>query len=201
MSEEVAVAGVVLAAGASRRLGRPKQVALLDGEALVRRAVRTLARSRCTRVAVVVGAHADATTAALADLDVAALPNPQWQEGIAASIRTAARWAASHGSAGLLLAVCDQPLLTTEHVDALLTAFRAERRPVGSAYAGIVGVPAVFGRASFAELLRLRGDRGAGALLRDGAGAITWPAGAEDVDTEATLDRMRARHDRGRDAS
>jgi len=188
MKGHPAIGGVVLAAGASRRLGRPKQLAEFGGETLVRLSVRTVSRSQCIAVAVVVGAHAEATTAAVADLNPIVLSNQDWTEGIASSIRAATSWADCCGYAGLLVAVCDQPFLTTEHLDALLAAFRAEGRPVGSAYAGLIGVPAVFGRREFPELMQLRGDRGASALLRDGAGAIAWPAGAADIDTEEALE-------------
>jgi CTP:molybdopterin cytidylyltransferase MocA len=184
------IAGVVLAAGASRRLGRPKQIAVLGGETLLHRAVRTVAESECDAVAIVVGAHATETSAALADLEATVLSNERWTEGIASSIRTAVGWADANGLGGLLLAVCDQPLLTTLHLDALLTAFRTERRPIGSSYAGVVGVPAVFGRAQFSELMQLRGDCGASAVLRINAGFVAWPPGAIDVDTQETLDHL-----------
>jgi molybdenum cofactor cytidylyltransferase len=96
------------------------------------------------------------------------------------------------GFAGLLIATCDQPFLSSRYVDALLAAFRSQGRPVGSAYAGLIGVPAVFGPGEFPRLMQLRGDRGASALLRSGAGAIAWPAGLVDVDTEDALQFARA---------
>ena len=165
MSGAPPIAGVVLAAGASTRLGRPKQVVAFNGEALVRRAVHVVTRSGCAGTGVVVGAHAEATTAALAGLGACILVNADWSEGIASSIRTATVWAASMGFAGLLIATCDQPFLSSDRFDALLAAFRSKGRPVGSAYAGVVGVPAVFGSHEFPGLMQLRGDRGASALL------------------------------------
>ncbi|MBX3220637.1 MAG: nucleotidyltransferase family protein [Labilithrix sp.] len=185
------VAGVVLAAGESRRLGAPKQLAALDGESLVRRAVRALTESECAVVGIVVGAHASVTVEAVAGLGAHVLTNEGWREGMAASIRTATTWAEAQGVNGLLIAVCDQPWLASEHVNALLAAFRIGGRAVGSSYSGIVGVPAVFGRSEFPELLKLRGDRGASALLR-GAPAVAWSAGAIDVDTERDLETARA---------
>jgi CTP:molybdopterin cytidylyltransferase MocA len=182
---------VVLAAGASRRLGRPKQVLAFEGEPLVHRAVRALSGSRCAAVAVVTGAHADATKAALVDLGPAFLANEAWTEGIASSIRIATHWADAGGYDGLLVAVCDQPFLSAEHVDALLDAFRAGGPPVGSAYAGVIGVPAVFGRAAFPRLMLLQGDRGASPILRESAVSIAWSAGAADVDTEVALASAR----------
>jgi molybdenum cofactor cytidylyltransferase len=168
-------------------LGRPKQVLAFEGEPLVCRAVRALCRSRCAAVAVVTGAHREATNAALVDFRPTFLANEAWAEGIASSIRTATSWADAGGYDGLLIAVCDQPFLTAEHVDALLGAFRANGQPVGSAYVGVIGVPAVFGRAAFPKLMQLRGDRGASPILREGGSSVPWPAGAADVDTEDAL--------------
>jgi CTP:molybdopterin cytidylyltransferase MocA len=187
MSRSPTIGGVVLAAGASTRLGRPKQLAVWRGETLVHRAVSALSRSQCAAVAVVVGAHAPATTAAVADLKPVVLSNADWAEGIASSIREASRWADASGHAGLLVALCDQPLLTSEHLDALIGAFRGGARVVGSAYAGVIGPPAVFGRAAFSELMSLRGDRGASALLRGATASIAWSDGAMDIDTEEDL--------------
>jgi CTP:molybdopterin cytidylyltransferase MocA len=108
-------------------------------------------------------------------------------------VRSAARWAAEGDWDGLLLALCDQPYLSAQHVDALIEEFRAYGVPVGSAYGGIVGAPAVFGCAHLKGLLALRGDRGAGALLRTGARAVPWPDGAADIDTEDDLGHAKAR--------
>lgn len=177
------IASVVLAAGASRRLGAPKQLAELDGEPLVHRTVRRLAASQCSSVAVVVGARAENIAAAVSNLRPIVLVNEAWEEGIASSIRVGTTWASAAGYDAILIAVCDQPLLTTAHVDALIATFRAEGRPIGSAYEDVVGVPAVFDRRDFSRLMALRGDRGAGALLRSGAGSVSWPDGSVDVDT------------------
>ncbi len=181
----MSVAGVVLAAGGSTRLGRPKQLVDVGGEPLVRRSLRAVLAAGCQPVAVVLGANAERVAAATAGLGLVALKNDEWQEGIASSIRVAAAWAASIACDGLLVALCDQPHLTKEHVRGLLDAFAREGRRVGSAYNGMIGAPAVFARADLAALGELKGDRGAGRLL-NGAGApsVEWPAGAIDIDTD-----------------
>lgn len=181
------VAGVVLAAGGSRRLGRPKQLVEPAGETLVHAAAHAISVSRCVALSVVVGAEAAAVTAAVSDLHPVVLENDGWAEGIASSIRVGTAWASQAGYEGILITVCDQPLLTAAHLDRLLLAFLAEGRPIGSAYAGIIGVPAVFGRRDFARLLELRGDRGAAGLLRREAGSVPWPEGLTDIDTPEQL--------------
>ena len=122
-------AAVVLAAGGSTRLGRPKQLLTRDGETLVHRAARLALESGAARVLVVVGAHADEVRAAVAALPVECLANPAWSSGMASSLRLAAEALASHDGATLLL-VCDQPALEVAHLHALREA--AQRVPSGS---------------------------------------------------------------------
>ncbi|MBV8759929.1 MAG: NTP transferase domain-containing protein [Deltaproteobacteria bacterium] len=184
------VALAILAAGASTRMApRRKQLVEIDGEPLVRRAARIAIASRASHVAVVLGAFADEIAPALAGLRVTRLDNAAWTEGMASSVRTAATWAATTDATALLLCVCDQPAMTTAHLDALIAAHAADHayadsaspaRTIGSAYAGTVGVPALIPRARWPELLALRGDRGARALLGDDA--LPLAGGELDVD-------------------
>jgi CTP:molybdopterin cytidylyltransferase MocA len=178
------IAGVILAAGASTRMGAPKQLLALGGEPLVRAIAREALASRCTRVAVVLGAHADAIAPALDGLAVTIVRNEQWQEGMASSVRCAAAWAGEADA--LLLMVCDQPRLTAAHLDALIAAgpFAA------SAYAGTLGVPALLPRRMYGALLRSEGDRGARGLLA-GATPVPWPDGELDLDTPTDTRRLR----------
>jgi molybdenum cofactor cytidylyltransferase len=181
------IAAIVLAAGASRRLGSPKQLLSMRGRPLVRVIAEEALASSCAAVAVVTGAHADATRDALAGLQVACVHNPNWAEGIASSIRAGVTYAAPFDAA--LLMVCDQPRLDRTHLDRLAGAFVAGA--VASRYAGVLGVPAVFGRALFPLLFGLRGDKGAREVLRGARplAAIEWPDGAFDLDVPADLER------------
>jgi CTP:molybdopterin cytidylyltransferase MocA len=183
MSTRVACA--VLGAGASRRMGYPKQLALHCGVPLVGWAALCATRSTAAETALVVGAHAGAVSAAVAGLPVTVLDNPQWDEGLASSIRTAVTWAEQRDCAGLLLVLCDQPRLTTPHLSHLVRLFEQGGIAVASRYAGKNAVPAIFVRMDFKALGALRGDSGAGPLLNSGALVVdaAWPDGAFDVDT------------------
>jgi CTP:molybdopterin cytidylyltransferase MocA len=178
----MSVALAILAAGASTRMApRRKQLVELDGEPLVRRAARTALASRASHVAVVLGAFADEIALAVAGLAITRLDNPAWAEGMASSVRAAAAWAATIDASALLLCVCDQPAVTTAHLDALIAAHVADpARTIGSAYAGTVGVPAIIPCTRWPELLALHGDRGARALLGDDA--LPLANGELDVD-------------------
>jgi molybdenum cofactor cytidylyltransferase len=190
------IAAVVLAAGESSRLGRPKQLVEYRGRSLIRGAVEAALGGGCSPVVVVLGAHADRVRREIEPLDVRHVFNPAWREGMAASIRAGVAEVESVPAAieAVVLASCDQPHLSAEILSRLIAAFR--RREDASAsmaaceYAGILGVPALFARAEFGRLLALDGDRGARDLLRAGSGPvvrISWPEGARDVDAPADL--------------
>lgn len=173
-------AAVILAAGESRRLGRPKQLVEQRGEPLVHRIAR-IALTACDRVAVVSGAVP--LRNALVDLPVALVDNVFWAEGVASSIRAGVTWASQADS--VLLLTCDQVLLDGAHLRALIRASTGDR-PAASRYQDVLGVPAVFPRAYFPVLQALTGDRGAQPLL-EAAVPVDWPAGARDLDTLADL--------------
>jgi xanthine dehydrogenase accessory factor len=178
---------VVLGAGASTRLGRPKQLEPFAGKALVRHVVDVVAASSCDAVGVVLGAHAAHIGPVLAGSGATVVENATWDEGIASSIRASASWARSDGASALVMVLADQPLLDRVHVDRLVDAWRSGAPAAASVYGGALGVPALFDASLYDELLALDGDRGAARILRghDGVVSVEWPEGAVDVDTDA----------------
>jgi len=188
-----AVAAVILAAGASTRLGEPKQLIEHEGVTLVRRAVLAAARAGAAPVIVVLGANSQRVSDAVHDIDdVIVVDNPSWQSGIASSL--AAGLSAVADSDGALITLCDQPLVNEDSLTALIGAFARGSRIVASQYAGAIGVPVVIGREHFAELMRLEGDRGAAHWLRkaEGVTMIPLPAAILDIDTKEDAARLRA---------
>jgi molybdenum cofactor cytidylyltransferase len=163
----VPVTIIVLAAGASKRLGHPKQLVEIDGEPLIARAAR-IAGSVAKTIVV--------TRAEFAFGD--AIVNEHAEEGMASSIRLGV--AACDGD--VLLMTCDQPHVTAGHLRALIDA----GAPIAAtAYAGIAGVPAFFTKAFREELLALKGDVGARSVIerhRDVVVAIPLPEAELDVD-------------------
>ena len=187
------VVAVVLAAGASRRLGRAKQEVPFEGRALLTRAVDAALGSRCQEVIVVLGCEAD-RLARLVPAGADVLRNDGWKEGIASSIRLAVEHirGRSEPPAAIVLAVCDQPALDEDVLDRLIATWeRANCWAVAARYEGNPGVPALFDRRAFSELVELRGDRGARDLLRRDPArvvAVDWPEGARDLDRPKDLD-------------
>jgi molybdenum cofactor cytidylyltransferase len=160
------VAAIVLAAGASRRLGQPKQLLMLDGETLLARSVRLAGEAGVAPILVVVGARAELIGAAVPPGIATVVMNEDWEQGIASSIHAGVN-ALNAGARGALILACDQPRLSAEHLRGLIETFDAQgvASIVASAYAGVVGIPAVFPREAFPHLLALSGDKGARALL------------------------------------
>ena len=188
------IAAAILAAGASRRLGRPKQLVPARGTTLLRAIAEQACASSCDRIAVVVGAHAERIVPTLDGLPLAMQIYTFWPEGVASSIRSAAAWAWRMRADALVLLVGDQPRLATAHVDALCDVFRKTARSVGSRYAGIVGVPAVFTADQLPQLVALGGDTGARRVLLAAAPEIVdWPDGELDIDTPEQLALSRRR--------
>lgn len=181
---------IVLAAGASRRLGKSKQLLRLHGETLVRRAARLGLATTPLAAIIVLGADADAVYASVADLAARRVDCIDWQQGMGASLR-AGLTALPPECAGALIVLCDQPALTAEHLEQLVAAWRANPRgAAASSYAGRLGVPALLPRAWFAELMAESGDRGARELLASRRGdvvAIANEALTLDIDRGGDL--------------
>lgn len=182
---------IILAAGGSTRLGRPKQLEPLDGEPLLMRATHVAQEAGCKSI-VVLGCAADRIRAACKLDEAEIVLNPDWSSGMASSLRAGIN-ALPPDTPGVLVMTCDQPAVTSAHVRALLEAGTRQEIVVASSYAGKRGVPAYFPNTSFPALLRLEGDSGARGLLAS-AFALVLPGGELDVDTEATLEEARRSH-------
>ena len=181
---------ILLAAGASTRLGRAKQSIRIDGESLLRRAARALLATVPADGVVVLGHDAASLRTELAGLDLRCVVADDHAQGLSASLR-AGLLALDPRCEAALIALTDQPGLDATHLIVLRDAWRAQpTRAAASAYAGVLGVPAMLPRAWFGELVALCGDIGARALLRDRAQhvvAIEAPALERDIDTPDDL--------------
>ncbi len=184
------VAAILLAAGGSSRLGQPKQLVTLGGVPLARRAALAALDAGAFPLVVVLGASAERVAPCFNGLPVALCTHAGWQQGMGSSLAFALRClvAAHDGVTRLLLLVCDQYRVDAPLLRRLLAC--EVERVACCHYAGRLGVPAVFPRRYFPELLALNGDQGARRLLAaHGAEAevIDFPAGALDVDTPGDL--------------
>lgn len=193
----------MLAAGASARLGRPKQLVVYAGEPLVRRAARAALGAGARPVVVVLGARAEEVAPALDGLaGVEVVVCAEWARGLSASlaagldaVERAAGRAPRDPLDGVLLTVCDQPLVDAAALGAVLAAFGGPGSAAAAEYGGTVGVPAVVGRAHLPTLRALTGDAGAGRWLRahpELVVRVPMPAAGVDVDTADDVARLGA---------
>jgi molybdenum cofactor cytidylyltransferase len=195
-SKPAGVGAVILAAGASSRMGRPKQTLQYRGESLLRRAVLAALGAGCNPVMVVTGAHAEMSRRELEGLDVREVLNPDWETGMASSVQAGIeRLVGADASAeAAVLMLCDQPHVTAEVVSGLVAAHRATGRAVvASEYDGSFGVPALFVRSLFAELARLEGKAGAKQVIKRHASEahfLPFAGGEVDVDTPDDFSRL-----------
>jgi CTP:molybdopterin cytidylyltransferase MocA len=188
------VAAIVLAAGASRRLGQSKQLLKHDGETLLKRAIRLANEAGASPLFAVLGADFHVICASIPFDNAIRVLNKHWEQGIATSIHAGlhALNAAVPDATGALLLACDQPRLTAIHLRTLIGTFAAQPAPsiIASTYAGVLGVPAVFPRSVFPELKALRGDTGARPLLMQPPCpliAVEFAGGEVDIDSPADL--------------
>ena len=180
---------IILAAGASTRMGSPKQLLEFDGRPLLVRAVEAALASPAWPVVVVVGAHAERIRPTLARLPVIVTENAAWSEGMAASIREGITTLQQFSRAldAAIIALCDQPAFSADVIARLIAAQRSTGRSIVAArYSGRNGAPALFLREHFPALAQLTGEEGARILLNGDparVASVELPALALDLDT------------------
>lgn len=192
---------IVLAAGASRRMGKPKQLLKFQGETLIRRMGRIAENTNCRPIIVVLGANADRINVELDWPGVEVVRNEQWQQGMGSSVKEGINKlleVAPTANAAVFLLV-DQPLVNHEHIQKLIEVYEKKRRPiVASAYKQTVGVPALFDRVFFDQLKSIRADRGARFLIKQAGNqveAVPFPDGALDIDRMEDWEQFKAKYE------
>lgn len=195
----MSVAGILLAAGASRRMGRPKALLSYRGETLLQRTVRTLCATPCTPRIVVVSAELEEKSCRLREeLEVTVVVNPEPLRGLSSSLHLALAAIATHEVAvgaeveGILITLVDQPLVTPEHLTAVLVA-GAETGLAATSWPTAFGPPTLLHRSFFPALRELRGDEGAKKILKanqDRLKLVDDPDAATDIDDVAAYARL-----------
>ncbi len=190
------IAGVVLAAGLSRRMGQAKLLMKVGGRAIIRYVVESVLAGGVDSVWVVTGPDVEPIEAALAGIEVQIAVNPAPEEGQAGSVRTGIA-ALPPSVDAVLIALGDQPLLAPSIIPALLAARRTSPKLiVAPRYRDGQGNPVVFKREIFPELLRLTGDQGARPIIQKEPTRVEWveldlPM-PPDVDTPDDYEKIRA---------
>ncbi|MCC6724401.1 MAG: nucleotidyltransferase family protein [Saprospiraceae bacterium] len=178
---------LMLAAGASTRLGQPKQLVKIGEATLLEHSLKTALSIENQGVTVVLGAYATEIKKAIEQLPVQIAINDNWQEGMGSTIACGMGLIPSDADAVLLL-LCDQPAIHGGLLEKLIGKWMENStKIIASAYGGSFGPPAIFGRSYFQELKMLQGQQGAKKLMEryksENLLLIDFPEGAFDVDT------------------
>ena len=190
------IAGVILAAGGSSRLGQPKQLLAFRGATLIQRAVRAAAEAGCDPVIVVTGEIGDAIRSEIGERSgIVIVENAEWRSGIGTSIRCGLEQLPGSVEAVVLL-TCVQPFVDGAVVRTLIAERqRTGKAIVASSYASTLGVPALFDRSCFDALLTLPVAAGAKSLIetrRGDTASIAFEEGGVDIDTPEDFERLNA---------
>jgi molybdenum cofactor cytidylyltransferase len=190
------IAGVLLAAGTSSRMGRNKLFLSLQGESVLRRAALTALAAGLDPLLVVLGHEAERAQAELAGLGCSWVFNPNFAQGINTSLRTGIAAVPEHAAAALVM-LADMPFVTRHMLEAVIGRYRGSTSPlVVSSYEGVDAPPMLYDRSLFAELRALDGD-GCGKKVvkrhREESLEVAWPASAlKDLDVPADVDAVLA---------
>lgn len=200
--EQRRIAGVLLAAGSSRRMGRDKLYLELEGETLLRRAVRRAIEAGLDPVLVVTGPDPERAERELAGQPVHLVANPAHQQGQSTSLRAGLEQVPA-SAAGALVVLADMPFVTTAMMRAIVRLYREERpRLIASRYGEVTAPPTLYDRSLFGEFTEGRCGRHVVKRHVHEAAIVDWPKEClADLDVEDDYERARERLGRARSGS
>jgi molybdenum cofactor cytidylyltransferase len=169
-SKSAKVGGILLAAGSSSRLGQSKQLLKVGDKTLLENSLGVLLNSKLDTVCTVLGYDAARYAKIISEMNCLKVVNPEWNSGIGSSIKFGVHSLLKSDPElqGILIAVCDQLYLSTQHIDDMISIFYQDYdQNVVSEYRGISGVPVIFSRADFNNLMTISDHMGAKALTQN----------------------------------
>lgn len=187
---------IILAAGSSSRLGRPKQTLHYKDQSLLKHTIKAAVDSAIGPVIVVIGANEQEISAHVENESVTIVSNKNFTEGIASSIKAGVTHVLDHykNIENIILMVCDQPYVEGNLLKHLVETKHTANKPIAAcSYMDTIGVPALFDKRYFPELLSLQGEEGGKKILfkhKDSIASIPFPAGDIDIDTPADYEAL-----------
>jgi len=187
---------VILAAGASTRLGKPKQLLQYRGKTLLDHAVSEAINAKADAIVVILGKNAEIFQKEIDKEKVYVVINKDWEEGMASSVRLGLNTLLNSKPYmdAVIFMVCDQPYISSSVLnDLIITQQKTTRQIVTCNYGESIGPPALFHKKYFGELAKLRGDVGAKNIIKQNmhdVATIQFPDGKIDIDTKEDYDAL-----------
>ena len=197
MKQTAPIGIILLAAGASRRMGSPKQLLKINNQTLIERAINVTQALDNQQTVVVLGANAEKIKRyILPQANLAVIINEDWQQGMGTTLKAGLEFllAQKQKISGVIVLVCDQPYLTTQKLQELIDLHQTTKAAIiATEYKGIKGVPTLFDSSIFPKLLTLNKDEGARKIIKNYKGEIMtvdFPEGIFDLDTPAAYEEF-----------
>jgi molybdenum cofactor cytidylyltransferase len=190
-NREIAI--LLLAAGSSSRLGRSKQLVSIKGQPLLLKSMNAAIESGIENIIVVLGANEQEHYQVIKDAGVQVVVNTAWKKGMGNSLKVGLFYLLQQTpkAEAVITMVCDQPLITSDQLKKLIAEYESSRSAiVASFYQGVAGVPVLFDRTLFSELLSMSDEAGAKKILQEHphlVKTVPFPGGEIDIDTEDDL--------------
>lgn len=188
---------VILAAGSSSRMGKPKQLLQYNGKGLLQHIIDAAVTSNATPVIVVLGANADSISKEIDKTKIQVVENSAWDEGMASSVRNGlnALQKTSPSTEAVIFMVCDQPFVSAYLINDLINTHIETGKPIVTCnYGEAIGPPALFHQSLFDELMELRGDAGARKIIQqhnDEVATVLFAKGKIDIDTKEDYEALK----------
>ena len=188
---------VILAAGASTRLGKPKQLLQYRGKTLLAHAINEAVNSNADAIVVILGKNADQFKKEIDDRKVRVAVNSSWEEGMASSLRLGLGTLLNDKPYidAVIFMVCDQPHVLSSILNELIvTQQKSTKQIVTCNYGDSIGPPALFHKKYFKDLMKLSGDTGARKIIQQNMNDMTtivFPEGEIDIDTEEDYEKLK----------
>lgn len=191
MKKNIAI--IILAAGSSSRLGRPKQLLKLNGNTLLQKSTK-VALQVSKNVNVVLGANEKLIRPSISTFPIDIILNKNWAEGMSSSIQAGMSFLENKNHDAVLIMLCDQPYVDELLLEKMISTFEKNESPIVAAeYEGKVGVPAIFDVSFFPKLKTLEGKKGAKPLIMSNleiTKRVIFEKGKIDIDTEEDWEKF-----------
>ncbi|WP_375474147.1 NTP transferase domain-containing protein [uncultured Nostoc sp.] len=195
-NEKSTIAIMILAAGASTRMGTPKQLLLYQGRSLLQYITDMAIASVCQPVVVVLGANAEQIHPQIEQLPVTVVKNLDWACGMSASIKSGIEFLNNfpQQTEAVVITLCDQPFVSHKIINQLVDTYYSTRKPIiACEYGDTLGVPALFNQIFFSELAALKETSGAKRVINNNLNevfSIPFPLGDIDIDTPKDYEQL-----------